>query len=301
MLTARTAWFVALAGLALASPCVGSEPSRFEVEVGIGDIEGTGIGSNDVFQRQIEDINDGRRRSLALRWHPAVHWTAEVRYEDQTLRYEDPRNTFCPMSARLLTGYDPCQAATYPRIGEVEDELLSLTALVGWSWQPTEPIGLGISAGIVRAEWQSEGDVEAATLTSCLAENRIPPRPIPGCTPIRDKATEIGWVLEAHADWTLTDWLRLTIGGHWQDFQYRVYRNEAGPRFCEAGDNSGGFGFCNSLDAFLPASAFEDGSWSWWYGEAAWGFAEAWDLALRGEASGSRDWESISLALRYRW
>jgi hypothetical protein len=275
------------------------EPPRFEIDIATAAIEGTGIGSTSSFERRIEDVNDGRGRSFAFRWRPLEDWSAEVRYEQQTLAYEDPQNVFCPMSAGVLTGYELCRAATYPRVGQVEDVLKSLTVLVSRTWRPLDGVSIGATLGLGSARWRSSGDTESSTFSTCL--RGPPPSPIPDCTPISDEATETGWVFEASVGWAATDWLRVVVGGHWQERSYRPYRNEAGPRFCSVNTVSEFGGFCNSLDAFLPKSAFDDRSWSWWYGEAAWNVTDAWELALRGEAAGSRDWETVSVALRYRW
>ena len=84
-----------------------------------------------------------------------------------------------------------------------------------------------------------------------------------------------------------------------------MYRNDAAPRFC-AQNTMFVFGsYCNSpqaLQAFIPESALDGtNSWSWWFGEVAWDVTRQWQVALRGEAGGTRDWEIAKMAVRYRW
>lgn len=272
----------------------------FEIELAAGRINGSGIGTDSPDLRPIEDIDDGSTQAISFRWRPAAAWTTELRYEQSELSYESPLNPYCPMSAGTLTGYDYCQAGGTPREGRIEDEYESLALLVERSWALGKRVNVGLAVGFKTVRWQSEGDLEAATLSTCISD---PPEfPIPGCTPIDDTARERGWLAEAHVQWLFAKRGTLQLGGHWQEARYQVYRNDAGPRFCEQASISEVRGFCNSLQVFLPESALHPANgWSWWFGEVAWDVTRQWQIALRGEAGGTRDWETATAALRYRW
>lgn len=292
--------FLLAALLCFGGDSVAADGFPFEIELAVGAINGSGIGTDDPFLKQVEDIDDGAAQSMSFRWRPTAEWVTEVRYARMELAYENPLNPYCPMTAGVLTGYEYCQAGIRPRVGQIEDEYESLALLVGRSWALGERVKLGLAFGYETARWQSGEDFEAASLSTCT---RGPPSSlIPGCSPIDDSAREEGWLAEAHAEWRFLNHGTLRVGGHWQSFGYQVYRNNAGPRFCGQNTISEFGGFCNSLEYFLPQSALDEAtSWNWWFGEIAWDVARQWQIALRGEAGGTRDWEIAKVAFRYRW
>lgn len=285
--------------LCFAGDSIATDELPFEIDLAVGTINGNGVGTDDPFIKQIEDIDDGSAQAISFRWRPSAAWTTEVRYVRLELSYENPLNPYCPMSAGVLTGYDYCQAGIQPREGSIEDEYESFAFLVGRSWAFGKRVSFGLALGYETVRWQSEDDLEAATLSTCISN---PPESlIPGCSPIKDKAREDGLLAEAHVEWTFATLGTLRIGGHWQAVEYQVYRNNAGPRFCEQ-NTSPVRGFCNSLGVFLPESALDGtDSWNWWFGEIAWDVTRRWQVSLRGEAGGTRDWEIATAALRYRW
>lgn len=292
--------FLLAALLCFPGDSVAADEFPFEIELAIGRINGNGIGTDDPFLKQIEDVDDGSGQAISLRWRPAGAWTTELRYEQLDLSYENPLNPYCPMSAGVLTGYEYCQAGIRPRDGWIEDEYESLAFLVERSWALGKRVSVGVAVGFETVRWQSEDDLEAATLSTCISG---PPESlIPGCSPIDDSAREEGWLAEAYAEWMFAKRGTLRIGGHWREVRYQIYRNDAGPRFCEQDTISQVRGFCNSLQVFLPESALDGtNNWSWWFGEIAWDVTGRWQIALRGEAGGTRDWETATAALRYRW
>ena len=281
-----------------------AEASANEDAVGItllySDIAGTGANAPNQFSREIDDISDGREIGVNVDWEFAANWRLLSELRRSELQYESPLTRDCPLVAGILLGYEFCQAALTPRFGELEDRLEMAGIAIERNFEVTDRFEVRAAAGYQWKRWSSRGDVEADTLSNCRLESL--PGDVPDCEPVSSSNHTNGWLAELEAQWNIAENWTGTIGWRWEQERYRIYRNVAAVEFCDQNVPSEFGGFCDALDGFLPDSAFSSDSWDWWYSSLAWRpGASNWEISLRYEDGGRRDWRVLTSGIGFRW
>jgi hypothetical protein len=274
---------------------------RFTLSLGRAEIRGSGAASRSMFDKQISDIDEGEHRSLGIDFALGDEWSLGVKYERADLEYESPLGGLCQPVAGILLGYEFCRPQSTSRVGSIEDEFSSVVISVTRRWRISERYTALGSAGYKRSEWSSPQDIEAETYSTCRRFYGFDTL-ISGCNPLPNEATVSGLVGRLAGSVAFGDAFELELGANWEQERYRIFRNDAAPRFCAQNELSGFGGFCPSLEAFLPDSAFDDDDWYWWSSSFSWRPGEGpWSFVLRAEEGGTRDWRVLSGEVRYHW
>lgn len=274
--------------------------NRFSVAGSVAEISGPGANAPNELSRKIDDISDGLEERLLGAWEVSPEWTLTAELGKATVRYESPLVRDCPLVAGILLGYEFCQLLLSPRTGTLEDRLHWAALGIARRQELTSKLALTARIGYQWKRSTSDGDAEAATLSSC--ETSDFPQPIPNCRPVASDRRFDGLTASVSASYRLSQSWSAELGANWEQQRTRIYRNGAAVEFCATNVQSQFGGFCNSLDEFLPHSAFESDDWYWWHAGLMMQPAKAgWIATLRYEARGSRDWRVVQAGVGYVW
>ena len=259
----------------------------FAIELSGGRLFGNGAQSNEL-SRDIKDIDDGTAWRLAGAWRFHDHWYVTGSYAESRYEYSDPSAPFCPLTS-LINAL--CFTQSVPREGQIHDSVAEWQVALGYRYPWSPRTALFVEAGYGDLRWDSDDDLEANNLAECV--RRTGQAPVSGCTPLSTHAHDSGVLANVGAKFAVGARGEFGIGWHFQDYRYRVFRNDLQARFFDANCSDQPGNPCPDLP--------QDGSWTWASVSGAYRFAEHWAAIVNVEFGGSRDWEGASTGVRFSW
>lgn len=260
------------------------------------------------FDREIPDINDGRRSFLTVQWDLDGRWSLRGGYERMQLDYHNPVTVNCPAAVFNVPQSD-CNGMfgewTW-RDGEIHDDVDHFWVGLRYQQPFLDWLAGFVEVGYGHMRWQADGDAEALGAMHCSTFAHDPdfawenvyerPIPVPGCTPVASHAKSDGLVATFGLDVDLPAGFGVALSWHHQGYRHVIYRNQMLPRFNEVNG-----ALCpNSWGCVVPAVYVRQtqSDWDWFQARLNYDINTRLGLFLQAETAGNRAWNVYSGGVR---